>query len=95
MEFNLPKATKEYAEIALAIGVEKCSSDEETAKRGIKKLQALNRACNIPSKLSELNIPFNAIDNMAERALEIQRLLKNNLRHVDLDDAKNIYKSAF
>ena len=95
MEFNLSHATKEYAEIALAIGVEKGSSDVEIAKKGIKILQALNKACNIPSKLSELDIPFSAIDNMAKRALEVQRLLKNNLRHVDLEDAKNIYKSAF
>lgn len=95
MEFNLPKAIQEYAEIALALGVKKGDNDEETAKNGILKLISLNKACNIPSKLSELDIPFSAIDDMAERALEVHRLLKNNLRHVGLEDAKNIYKSAF
>lgn len=95
MEFNLPEAVKEYAAIARAIGAETGDSDRGTAINGISKIRELNRACKIPDKLSELNIPITAIDGMAKNALEIQRLLKNNPRNVGLEDAKAIYRAAF
>lgn len=95
MEFNLPNAIKEYANIAIAISADEGKTEEETAKNGIAKIRALNAACNIPTCLSEIDIPFSAIDSMAESAIKVQRLLKNNLRHVDLNDAKEIYKSAY
>ncbi|MDT0677615.1 iron-containing alcohol dehydrogenase [Autumnicola musiva] len=94
MEFNLPKAIEPYSEIALAIGAEKGNTPEETAKRGIEMIRKLNVDCGIPSKLSELEIPETAIDNLAENALKVQRLLKNNLREISLHDAKFIYQSA-
>tara|TARA_R110000868_G_scaffold54234_2_gene169771 strand:+ start:4644 stop:5786 length:1143 start_codon:yes stop_codon:yes gene_type:complete len=95
MEFNLPNAIKEYANIAKIIGAKIEASDEETAKNGIIKIRELNVACQIPSKLSELGIPITAIDGMANSALEIQRLLKNNPRKVELEDAKAIYNASF
>ena len=95
MEFNLPKAIIEYANIAKIIGAEIGHTDEETAKNGILKIRELNAACKIPSKLSDLGIPITAIDKMANNALEIQRLLKNNPKKVKLEDAKAIYKAAF
>jgi alcohol dehydrogenase class IV len=95
MEFNLPKAIIEYANIAKVIGAESGHTDEETAKNGILKIRELNAACKIPSKLSDLGIPITAIDKMANNALEIQRLLKNNPKKVELEDAKAIYKAAF
>ncbi|MDG2174504.1 MAG: iron-containing alcohol dehydrogenase [Flavobacteriaceae bacterium] len=95
MEFNLPKAIIEYANIAKVIGAEIGHTDEETAKNGILKIRELNAACKIPSKLSDLGIPITAIDKMANNALEIQRLLKNNPKKVKLEDAKAIYKAAF
>lgn len=95
MKYNLPKAIKPYSEIALAIGAEKGSTPEETAKKAIEMIRKLNSDCGIPSKLSDLEIPESAIDLLAENALKVQRLLKNNLREVSLQDAKFIYQSAF
>ena len=95
MEFNLPKAIIEYANIAKVLGAEIGHTDEETAKNGIFKIRELNAACKIPSKLSDLGIPITAIDKMANNALEIHRLLKNNPKKVELEDAKTIYKAAF
>ncbi|MCM8568465.1 iron-containing alcohol dehydrogenase [Gramella jeungdoensis] len=95
MEYNLPEAIGPYSEIALAIGAEKGNSPEEIAKRGIEIIRKLNSDCGIPSKLSDLEIPESSIDLLAENALKVQRLLKNNLREVTLHDAKYIYQSAF
>jgi alcohol dehydrogenase class IV len=40
-------------------------------------------------------VPKEAIDSMAEAAMTVTRLLKNNLREVTLQDAKRIYEEAF
>ena len=51
--------------------------------------------CGIPTSLAGVNVPLSAIDDMAADAIKIERLLKNNLRGVGLEEAKNIYRSAF
>ena len=95
MMFNLPNAIQPYAEIALAIGAKKGTTEEETARNGIEKLRTLNQTCNIPAHLTELGIPKSAIKGMAKNAMEVQRLLKNNLREVSLQDAIDIYSAAY
>ena len=95
MEFNLPSAIPRYARIAIAVGAKAGESDEATARNGIEKIRQLIADCNIPSRLSEANIPADAIDKLAEGAIKVQRLLKNNPREVTLDDAKAIYRAAF
>lgn len=95
MEFNLAAAEKRYAAIALAMGAEQSTSDHETALRGIACIRQLISDCHVPSRLSALDIPPDAIDGMAHSAIEIQRLLKNNVREVTVDDAMTIYKTAY
>jgi len=95
MEFTLVTAPDRYAAIAIALGAEKKGSDLETALEGIEIIKKLIKDCGLPVSLAEINIPLNAIENMAADAIKIERLLKNNLREVTLEDAKNIYHSAF
>lgn len=95
MDFNLPCAVSEYAELAAALGVKQGCSDEETAKTGIGRIRELIAECRIPSRLSQVEIPWEAIDSLAEGALKVQRLLKNNLREVTLADAKAMYRAAY
>jgi len=95
MEFNLPAAPLRHAQIALALGAAPGQSDIATARQGIDLIKKLISDCGLPASLDELNIPFDSIDKMAEDALKIQRLLKNNLRPVTQQDAVNIYRAAF
>ena len=94
MEFNLPDAARQYAAVARAIGAEEGASDADTASNGIEKIREIIAACGIPARLSEADIPRDAIDSLAEGAIKVQRLLKNNLREVTLEDAKAIYRAA-
>ena len=94
MEFNLPNATTEYAAVARAMGADEGASDEGTARNGIEKIREIIAACGIPARLSDADIPLDAIDRLAEGAIKVQRLLKNNLREVTLEDAKAIYRAA-
>lgn len=95
MEYNIPAATKKYAEVAIALGCSIKETDEATAYGGIKKIRELIKACGIPATLKELNVPESAIPQMAVDALKIQRLLKNNPREITEQDAIEIYKAAY
>jgi len=95
MEFTLTAAPERYANIAIALGAERKSSDLDTAREGVIILKKLIKDCGLPTTLSELNIPANAVAKMAADAMKVQRLLKNNLREVNLKDAEEIYLAAF
>ncbi len=93
--FNFSAAPERYAEISAALGVERNGSALTTAEHGVEFLTRLSRDCGVPQKLSELNIPRQAIPPMAQAAMQVTRLLKNNLRQLTEADATHIYTSAF
>ena len=95
MEFNLPAATGKYARVARAIGVKDRKTDEEQAREGINRIRQLLKAIDIPMKLSQLNIPGKELEGMALSAIKVQRLLKNNVRDMSIEDILKIYKSAY
>jgi alcohol dehydrogenase class IV len=95
VRFNMPAAPERYAQMALALGVDPGADDRETAGRGVERLFELYGACNIPAKMSELGVPEEAIPRMAEAAMKVTRLLKNNLREVTAADAEAIYRAAY
>jgi alcohol dehydrogenase class IV len=95
VRFNLPAAPERYAQVGLALGVEPGASDRETAERGVERLFELYGACKIPARMSELGVPEEAIPRMAEAAMKVTRLLKNNLRELTAADAEAIYRAAY
>ena len=95
MRFNLQTSPQRYADIAIALGAEPGRDDVETAEKGVSIVDELNRFLQIPQKLSQMSIEKSDIKSMAEDAVRIERLLKNNLRHVSFDDAVSIYEQAF
>ncbi|UCH14708.1 MAG: iron-containing alcohol dehydrogenase, partial [Bacteroidales bacterium] len=95
MEFNFSAAEKRYADIAIAMGAEKGVSDYETALNGISLIKELLKECNLPSRLSAIGVPLDAVNGMARSAMNVQRLLKNNVREVNLENARTIYTTAY
>ncbi|WP_437919052.1 iron-containing alcohol dehydrogenase [Sphingobacterium sp. LRF_L2] len=95
MAYNYSAAPKKYAEVAIALGCARRDTDEETALAGIEKIKELIRDCGIPARLRDVNIPQEAIPQMAEDALKITRLLVNNPREVTLSDALTIFNEAY
>lgn len=95
MKFNIESAVQRYAEVAVALGAEQGKDDHETALNGVEKIFNLCDELSVEVKLSALNIPKEAIDEMAEGAIKVQRLLKNNPRKLSLEDAKQIYNEAY
>ena len=95
LRFNFSAAPERYAEIAVALGVTRNGSTLTTAEHGVEFLSQLSRDCGVPQKLSDLEIPRTAIPAMAQAAMQVTRLLKNNLRPLTEPDAVRIYEAAY
>jgi alcohol dehydrogenase class IV len=95
MDFNLPAAEERYAEVAAIIGFSKEGSVKLRARQAVERVRDLMERCRVPSRMSDLGIPEEAIPSMADSALKIQRLLKNNPREVTKEDAMGIYRNAY
>jgi SSS family solute:Na+ symporter len=88
MKFNLDANPEKHREIALAMGA-------ASAEEGIEKVKALSIACGIPQKLSDIGIELSEVENLADLAMKVTRLLVNNPKEVKREDAIRIYKNLF
>lgn len=96
LRFNLPKAAHLYAQIAADAFPE--LSAVEAGSRGeafVEKLIELNHELKVPQRLHELQIPRDALPEMARDAMKQTRLLVNNPREVTYEDALSIYEQAY
>lgn len=95
MEFNLPSAVEKYAAVAGALGITPDADLHEMAMKGIFRIREIMQACKVPESLRLMGVTEASIPLLAQEAMKIQRLLKNNPRTVLLEDAINIYKKTF
>ncbi len=95
LRFNLPSAPARYAAMASALGVAGKHTESETAAHGIERIVRTSKACGVPQRLSQLGVPRDAIPALAKAAMQVTRLLQNNLRTVTEADAVQIYEAAF
>jgi alcohol dehydrogenase class IV len=94
LRFNFSAAPERYAEIARALGVAEHGPALAVAGRGVEFLSQLSRDCGVPQTLSAVGIPRTAIPGLARSAMQVTRLLKNNLRPITEADAVRIYEAA-
>lgn len=95
LRFNIPAAPERYAEVGRALGVEPGHSAMETAERGVERIAELSQQCGIPRGMAELGVPEEAIPSLAQAAMKVTRLLKNNLRDLTVEDAEALYRAAY
>lgn len=97
MRFNINDAAKLYAELAPIILQEDnlVGTDKEISNQLIDGIESLIQEIGLPTTLREMNIEENFLPNLAEDAMLQQRLLVNNPRHLNYDDALAIYKAAY
>lgn len=95
LRFNFSAAPERYAEVAAALGVARNGSALGMAGHGVERLAELSRACGVPQRLSDFGIPHDAIPGLARAAMQVTRLLKNNLRPVTEPDAVDIYEATY
>ena len=95
MRFNLDAASEAYAELAPIVLPEGRSLGTNPAETLIDYLVELSKNVLLPQRLRDLDIPENAIGQLASDAMLQTRLLMNNPREVNEDDARIIYQSAW
>ena len=95
MEYNIEADASKYERIAEVLGAEKKASPKETALEGVKIMKQLIVDCGLPLTLEQAGVKEESIPLLAEGAIKVQRLLKNNIREIAVEDAVAIYQSAF
>lgn len=94
MEFNIPASVEKYAAVAGALGVAPDADLHAMALKGIVRIREIMKSCNVPANLRSMGVIQTDIPILAQEAMKIQRLLKNNPRTVLLEDAINIYEKT-
>ena len=94
LEFNREVAIERYSVMARTIGIDE-KDNEKASLKFIEAMKKWLKDLNIPVGIAAINIPKEAIPQMAQAAITVQRLLKNNPREVTLNDAVHIYENAY
>ena len=92
LRFNLDASPDRHADVAIAMGIKRRKNDTETALAGIEFIEHLSGKCGIPGSLSVLGITENDLSGLADIAMNVTRLLKNNPKALTKEDAIEIYK---
>lgn len=96
MAFNLPGALEKFVVIAEVMGeIVDDMPLREAAYLAVEAVQSLIEDCGIYTTLEDLNIPEEALPELAEVAMTVVRPLENNPRKVTMEDAIEIYGEAY
>ncbi len=95
MEFNLEFAIQEYADIALALGIDTFHmSIAESARSSISAVRQLSKDIGLPDRLRDVGVEKESIPIMAEMALS-DHCHTLNPRSCTKEDMITLYESAF
>jgi alcohol dehydrogenase class IV len=96
LEFNASHACELYAELAhIVVGEAVSGSNEAKTAAMIGALRQLIEDVNLPASLREVKVAEGDLEMLARDAMLQQRLLINNPRDVNFDDALSIYTAAY
>ncbi|MEM6581746.1 MAG: iron-containing alcohol dehydrogenase [Pseudomonadota bacterium] len=96
LEFNSSSACELYAELAdIIVGTGLSGSSEARTAAMIGALRGLIDELELPATLSAAGVDEAKLELLAEDAMQQQRLLVNNPRDVEYDDALAIYRAAY
>ncbi len=91
MEYNLLAAPEKFKEIARAFGENPDGlPDMEGARLAVKAVKTLLDDLNISYKLSDYNVPVDAIPALAKATMGAARLINNNPRRPNQQDVEKV-----
>jgi alcohol dehydrogenase len=94
LRFNLPQASRLYAELAGIVVPHASGSEEARAEALIVATQQTAKMTGIETTLGQVGIGEADLDRLADEAMLQTRLLGNNPREVTRADARAIYAAA-
>lgn len=93
MKFNLDACEEKFANVANAMGLDVYGlTQRQAAEKMIDELYALIRDLNIKCDLRAVGITEDILDELANSALAVKRLLDNNPKTMTKSDIIEIYK---
>lgn len=96
LDFNFDDAKELYGELLPCIKPgAKAISHGEAATQFISEMKQLIADVGLPTQLRDVNVPEGDLPMLADDAMLQQRLLINNPREVERDDALAIYRSVY
>jgi alcohol dehydrogenase len=96
LEFNAPEAGELYAELAEIVTGEPVAGGVEAKTTAlIDAMRQLIDDVSLPATLQLAGVDEDSLQMLAQDAMLQQRLLVNNPRDVDYDDALAIYRAAY
>lgn len=95
LKFNAPQAKQHYAELMSWLDPYSTGCTDGLCDLFIDHMQNHLDQSGLVLKLSQLNVPENMLDRLAEDALLQTRLLQNNPRELQFEDARQIYQSIY
>lgn len=96
MEFNYIADVTKFAEVAKLMGqsVDGLSVTEQ-AQLSVQAVTDLINDIDMPTALSQIDIPKDAIPRLSEAAINVTRLMANNPRNMTKANAEAIFQSAY
>jgi alcohol dehydrogenase len=94
LRFNLPSATRQYAELAGIVVPHASGSDEARAQALIVAMQQVAKITGIATTLQQVGIVEGDLDRLADDAMLQTRLLGNNPCDLTRADIRAIYAAA-
>ncbi|MBN2126265.1 MAG: iron-containing alcohol dehydrogenase [Deltaproteobacteria bacterium] len=96
LEYNYPGNLEKFYRLAMAMGeAEDDPPLREGASRVVKAVLDLSGDIGIPGTLKDLQIPEDALDEMARGAVKVAVPMRNNPRAVSIGRVREIYERAF
>lgn len=95
MRFNLLGNLPKFAEISQAFGLSIEGLDDLTAaEMAVEAIERLAEDLRVPKQLAEFGITDKDVHGLAEGVMKVTRLLANNPRVINLEDAEEVYRAA-
>jgi alcohol dehydrogenase len=94
LRFNLPSATRQYAELAGIVVPHASGSEEARAQALIVAMQQVAKITGIETTLQQVGIVEGDLDRLADDAMLQTRLLGNNPCDLTREDIRAIYAAA-
>lgn len=96
LDYNYPGNLDKFSRLAVALGQETDGlSPRDSASLASEAVYDLAEDIGIPLTLKELGVPEDAVPQMAEAAIKVERPMMNNPRPMTVQIAEQIYRQAF
>ncbi len=96
LAFNLPACTPRLVRLGRLMGLPpRPGAEELQAQDTVQAIAQLATDLGVPRTLRALNVPREALPQMADKALAVDRPIANNPRTVDLNDLLSIYQDIY